>query len=127
MNFKVSYKDAETAHRAQRMYELNRQHLMSIMDGKYKEAVRVRRNLAKIALEDFETYKTLPILSFKNVPLKIWLSLLSKSIKYRLYKLFTRKTPEEKEFYNLCQEYQKTLTPEDIRKKTIDINIPPLY
>ena len=127
VEFKVSYNNIDSALKASRMFNLQKQHMFAVMSGEYKNAVKVQRELAKEAVQDFETYKSLPILNFKNIPFKDSLQLIAKIIKYRLFRLFTFRTPEEKEFKNLCHEYKKELTPEEIRKKTIDITIPSLF
>jgi len=121
---KISYPNLETALKAQKMFQLRQQTLLSIMDGKYKNARKIQKELAKNAIEDFDTYTTLPKVNFTNIPLKLWFSMLWKSIKFRIFKAFTKNSPEEKILNKKIKTYKKTLTKEDINKKTINIKMP---
>ena len=117
----------DAAVNAAKMFELSKQRNLAIWDGKYREARNIQREFAKIAVKDFETCKTLPNIHFNNAPLSVVLVALGRSIVYRIFKAFTKQTPEEKELAKKYTEYQKQLTPEDKKKNTINITIPTLY
>lgn len=126
MEFRITFKDTDSALKAINMFELRRKSSISILSGKFKQAREAQRELAKIAVDDFETYKSLPGIKFSNVPLKAWLAFLLKSFGFKIFKLFSKKTPEEKQFAERCKSYAKELRPEDKKAKTIDITIPSL-
>ena len=127
MNFKVTYKDFDTALRAKKMFELRRDINLHIINGEFKKARSAQKQLAKDAVEDFETYKTLPHINFTNIPFKEWISIAIKSLKFRIFKAFTKNTPEEKLLAEKYSKYAKTLTSDDKNKNTINIVIPSLY
>ena len=108
---KITYKDLDSALRAKQLFELRQKTMLSIMDGKFREARNAQKEFAKIAVQDFETVKTLPRINFTNVPLKLWLSLAFKSLRFKIFRAFTKDTPEEKllanEFKNYIKNSQK--------------------
>ena len=128
-DFKIQFKDIDTAIRAAKMFELRKQIGISYLDGKIREARKLQKELAHEAVNDFETYKQLPLLHIQtnNISVKDSLSLLFTSVKNKLFYKFSKKTPEEKQFYKMCKEYFGKLTPEEIKEKTIDYTIPSLF
>lgn len=126
-DFKVSYKTIDEEIRAQKMFSLRQKAILSISEGKYREARQAQKDFAKIAVEDFEIYKTLPNIHVHNVPLREGWEIFKKLVKFKIYRLFTRKTPEEKQLKRQYKEYSKQLTQDDKKNKTIDITIPSLY
>ena len=128
-DFKLTFKDMDTAVRATRMFELRKQIGISAMDGKFRDARKYKKELAKEAVNDFETYKKLPFLHFDiaHVPVKAILDMALNSYKFKIFNKFIKKTPEEKQFDKLSKEYFSSLSPEEIKKNTIDITIPALF
>lgn len=124
MDFSVTYKSIDAAMRAKKMFELRRESVLSVIDGKFRNARNADKEFAKIAVEDFDTFKTLPIIRMKNVSFKEWVGLAFKSLGFRIYKAFTKKTPEEKQLRQQNKLYRKELTPEELKKKTIEYNLP---
>ncbi len=98
MNFSVTYKSFDNALNAAKMFELRKMVSLSIMEGNFQNARIAQKEFAKTALEDFDTFKTLPNIKITNVPLREWLVLGFRSLEYKVYRFFTRKTPEEKAF-----------------------------
>ena len=127
MNYSVTYKNFNSAVNAAKMFELRKKSTLSVIEGKYRDARLAQKELAEIAINDFDTFKTLPIINFKNVPLNFWVRALCNSIKFRIYKLFTLNTPEEKQLIKMVKQYTKEVTKEDIKKKSIDITVPAFY
>ena len=127
MNYKITFNNIDSALNAKKMFELRQHITISILDGKYRAARKSQKELAALAVKDFDAYKSLPKINFKNAPFREVLSLIGKSIKFRLYYAFDKKTPEEKLLTEKYKIYRKNLTPEEERKKTIDITIPSLY
>ena len=128
-DFKIQFKDMDSAIRAAKMFELRRQISLSSLEGNLREARKYQKQLAHEAVNDFETYTKLPILRITdpNMSAKSVLSMLFSSIKSNIFFKFSKKTPEEKQFYKMCKEYFGKLTPEEIKEKTIDYTIPSLF
>ena len=127
MNFKVTYPNIETALRASKMFELRKKVLLSVMDGKYKTARKFQKEFAKNAVEDFDTFTTLPKLTFTNVPLKVWFALLAKNIKFKIYRAFTKNSPDEKLLAKKFKVYKKSLTKEELKKNQLEVKFPDFY
>ena len=126
-NFKIQFKDIDSAMRAAKMFELKKQVNISVLEGKCKQARAAQKELAQMAVADFDTYKTLPYVNIKMNNLKIFFPLIFKTIKFNLYRTFCKTTPEEKELAKLYKSYAKGLTEEEKKNKTLDITIPPLF
>ena len=128
-DFKIQFKDMDTAIRATKMFELRRQISRSALNGKLHEARKYQKELAHEAVNDFETYTKLPILNIHapSIPAKSVLSLLFRSLKSKLFYTLSPKTAEEKQFNQMCKEYFSKLTPEERKAKTIDYTIPSLF
>ena len=124
-DFKLTFKDIDTAMRATNMFELRKKISIAVFDGKFKEARRFQKELANVAVSDFETYKALPLLHFtaQGFPVKSFFELMFNSFKFNVFYKLSRKTPEEKQLSKLSKEYYGNLSKEDRLKKTIDITI----
>lgn len=128
-DFKIKMPDVDSAIRATQMFELRKQIGISIMDGKFREARKFQKELAKSAVDDFDTYKKLPFIHFTvpGMPITAFFGMIFNNLKFKIFSKFTKKTPEEKQFNNLAKEYYGKLTKEDIKNNTIDITIPSLF
>ena len=128
-DFKATFKDTASAIRAAKIFELRKQAMMSVMDGRFKDARNYQKEIAKDAVTDFEAYKKQPFIHFSvpGMPLKEFFSMAFNSFKFKIYNKFTKKTPEEKQLNKLSKEYFKNLSKEDIKKNTIDVTIPTLF
>lgn len=126
-NFKIQFNDIESAMRAAKMFELRKQVSISIMEGKCRQARAAQKEFAKIAVSDFDTFTKLPNINITGFPLKMYFPLLLRTIKFNIFRKFSKTTPEEKQLAKQYRNYAKTLTKEDIKNKTLDITIPRFY
>ena len=107
MNFNITYKTLNSAMNAAKMFELRNLVSLSVLEGSFRTARIAQKELAKAAVQDFDTFKTLPKIEITNVPLKEWLILGFRSLEYKIYRFFTGKTPEEKTLAKACKALQK--------------------
>ncbi len=126
-NYTVKFSDMDSAIRASKMFELKKQSMISIVEGRFKDARTAQKECAKIAVEDFDAFTKLPKVNIHNMPLSAGLSILWQSLKFRVYNAFCRKTTEEKELAIKTKEYIKNTTPEEQKQRTIDVTIPSIY
>lgn len=98
--------------------------MLNILSGNFKEAREAHKQLAKIAVEDFETYKQATNFKITNLPPEAGKPLLINSLKYRLYYAFSPKTPEEKQLDKMNKEYMKKLKENKIERKPQIIKFP---
>ena len=96
----------------------------NVITGNFKEARKSEKQLAKYAIKNFEYYKKMPKINFTNVPLEIQKTAIFNSIKYRFYKIFQIKTPEEKTFLKMLKEYRRELKRENKQVQTVNIQFP---
>lgn len=113
--------------RANNMFDKSKNLFLSIVLGNFKDARGYEKDLAKLAVSDFDTYKELPKVNFSNVPFAVAAKTMYNGFRYNIYKLFSKKTPEEKEFAKKRTDYLKTLKIENKQIKTVNINIPNYY
>jgi len=129
-DFKLKFKDIDSAMNAAKMFELRKQVSISILDGKFRDARKYQKELAANAIADYETYKRLPFIKY-TMPvrnsLKDVIGMAFNSFKFNIFSKFCKKTPDEKQLYKLNKEYFSKFTKEDIKKNTIDITIPALF
>lgn len=109
------------------MFNYSKYALMNIISGNFKEARNAEKQLAKLCVEDFDTYKSIPRLKINNVPFSAGMQILKNSLKYKLYKVFSKKTPEEKTFLKMKKEYLKEIKSENKQIKTVEVNFPRFY
>ena len=128
-DFKATFKDVDSAIRAAKIFELRKQSMISVMDGKFRDARNYQKEIAKEAVKDFEVYKKIPFVHFivPGMPMKDFFSMAFNNFKFKIYSKFTKKTTDEKQFNKLAREYYSNLTKEDIKKNTIDVTIPSLF
>ena len=124
MNLKISYRDVDTALSAQKMFNLRQKSTVAIIEGKFREARNIQKEFAKLAVDDFETFKTLPSVRFKNVPFKPSVSIFFKSLQFKLFRMFTKKSPEEKLFRQKYNEYIKEIDKNNQVRERVDITLP---
>lgn len=98
--------------------------MINIIDGKFKQAREAEKELARLGVESYDVYKDIPQLEFKNLPGIVVKKVIKQSLKYRIYRAFSKKTPDEKEFLRLNKEHYKKLKSEkkEIRKQVFDFN-----
>ncbi len=84
-------------------------HMLQIFSGNIKEARETHKQIAKLAVEDFKTYKEATNFKITNLPPEAGKPLLINSLKYRLYYAISPKTPEEKQMEKMNKEYLKEM------------------
>lgn len=99
----------------------------NVILGNFKIARDFEKKFAELAVKDFEVYKQIPKINFIGVPTEIQKMALKNGLKYRIFKLFQTKTPEEKTFSKMRKEYIKELKSENKQIKTINIEFPRCY
>ena len=100
MNLKISYRDVDTALRAQKMFNLRQKSMTAFIGGNFREVRRLQKEFAKMAVEDFETFKTLPEINFCNVS-------FFQIVSYKIFSMFVINSQEEKLLIQKYTEYRK--------------------
>lgn len=89
---------------AKRLYDLKRTSTFAILNGKCRKARTAQKEFAKLAINNFSTAVNLP------KPFDGSFSLFSdyglNTLKFMIFKLFTKKTPEEKKLKEMMDEYR---------------------
>ena len=109
------------------MFNYEKYVMMNVVTGNFKAARNAEKQLAKIGTEDFDTYKSIPKMKISGVPFQVGMLVFKNSLKYRLYKLFSKKTPEEKTFLAMKKAYLKELKEQKQEIKTVEIDFPRIY
>ena len=122
MDLKITFNNFENAMNAVKMFELRKQSAISVLEGKCKTARTAQKELAKIAVADFDTFKKMPNIQFTGFPLKLLFPIMFKTMKYKMFRMFTKKIPEDKQLAKMYKEYKKSLTPDEINQKTLKID-----
>ena len=123
MPFNVTYPTVE-AQRATKMSTLMINSSSFIVQGRFRDARACQREFAQIATENLDTLKTLPIIKLIGPNgLKESFVWALKNLTFKIFKTFTRKTPEEKQLKNFAQKYFKEITPEELKKRTLAIDL----
>ena len=113
--------------KAQNMLDAGTNAFKCVIFGKFKLAREFEKEHAKLAVSDFEVYKQIPQIKLQNVPFFILEKAFINGLKYRVYKVFSSKIPEEKQFYNMKKEYLNQLKSENKKQKTVTLTIPNIY
>jgi hypothetical protein len=90
--------------------------------GNFKTARDYEKKTAGMVIKNFEAVKNLPKINYVNVPLDIQKMVLKNSIKYRFYRMFSSKTPEEKQVVKMKKDFLKELKSEHKEMKVINID-----
>ena len=113
--------------KAQSMLDAGTNAFKCIIFGKFKLAREFEKEQAKLAVKDFDVFKQIPRISITNLPKEVITKTLINSFKYRVYKAFSKKTPEEKEFLKLKKGFLKELKAEHKEIKTVTLELPRFY
>ncbi len=109
------------------MFNYQKMALLNVVTGNFKEARESEKQLAKLAVNDFETYKDIPHVKFTGIPVGMAAHIMKKSLQYRVYKAFSPKTPEEKQFLKMKKEHIKELKANKLQPKTVEIKFPQMF
>lgn len=99
-------------------------HMSYVIFGDFKKAREISKELAKLAVKDFDIYKSMTNFRITNLPPEAGKILFINSIKYKIYRLFSPKTEEEKQLYKMNKEYLKKMKSENIKLKPVEIKFP---
>lgn len=80
-----------------------------IVLGNYKEARDTHAKLAELAVKDFDTYKKVTNFKIVDIPMNLGLFMFYNTLKYKTYRLFTNKTPEEKQLIKMNKAYLRDM------------------
>lgn len=116
----IQFNNMDSALRAAKLFELRKQITLSIFDGKFKQARANQKEFAKLAVQDFDTFVKVPTFKFTNIPLKAGISILRPILKFKLFSMFSKKTPEEKELAKMYKDY---VSKDKLKNKVETINI----
>jgi len=122
MGFKINFSNAESAINAVTMLNLRQNLLESVVSGNFRLARSQQKEFAKIAVEDFDTYIKLPKVVYDNIPLVPLMSMFLKTLKFRIFYAFSKKTPDEKELKRKAKEYIKTISSSEMKARTVRIS-----
>ena len=112
---------------AQSILDVSKDALMNLVLGNFKQTRILEQEHAKLAVKNFEVYKQIPHTTITGMPKEIIKKYRQNSFKYMIYKLFTPKTTEEKQFLKMKKEYLKELKAKNIQPKTVTLEIPRFY
>ncbi len=113
--------------KAQNMLDAGTNAFKCVIFGKFKLAREFEKEHAKLAVADFDVYKQIPHLVLNGVPKEVIKQARNNAFKYRIYKLFTPKTQEEKQFLKMRREYLNELKAKNIKPKTVTLELPRFY
>lgn len=92
---------------AKKMYDLKLKTSVSVLTGKCREANKAKKEFAKLAVDNFDTAIKLPQPVTGTFP---WYSNFGlNTIKYMLFNLFVKKSPEEKKLKEMIDDYRSSL------------------
>ena len=94
----------------------------NIVFGNFKIARDYEKKTACMVIKDFEASKTIPKINYVNVPMDIQKTVVKNFIKYKFYKMFSSKTPEEKQAARMKKEFLRELKKEHKVMKTVTVD-----
>lgn len=83
--------------------------MIHVISGNFNEAREAHKQMAKLAVEDFDIYKKVTNFRIVNLPSGANKTILVNSLKYKAYYAFSKKTPEEKQLEKMNKEYIKEM------------------
>ena len=113
--------------KANEILEYVKARIMYVMCGKFKEAREFEKEIAKLAIKDFDIYKAVTNFKLTDLPPETGKILFFNSLKYRLYRAFTSKTPEEKELIKMNKKYYKDMKAQNKKIEPQIIRFPQYY
>ncbi|MCR5265544.1 MAG: hypothetical protein K6E29_02995 [Cyanobacteria bacterium RUI128] len=119
-----AYKKQVKANEILNYYKLRMLHVIS---GNFKEAREAHKQMAKLAVEDFDTYKQVTNFKIANLPPEVNKILLVNSLKYKAYCAFSKKTPEEKQLEQMNKEYIREMKAKKQKPKPQIVYFPNIY
>lgn len=77
----------------------------SVLTGKFRNAIKAQKELADLALDNFETVAKVPVRTVREAPIFSKFGL--RVILFKLINALRCKTPAEKIFREMCKLYKK--------------------
>lgn len=109
------------------MFNYQKMTMLNIVSGNFKEARESEKQLAKLAVQDFDTFKEIPHIKFTDVPFDMGKQIIKQGVKYRLYRAFSPKTNDEKQFLKMKKDYYNELKAKNEKPKVSEIKLPKYY
>ena len=124
----VPLNSTEFLKKAYTLAESQNQLYYYVLSGQYKNAKQCQQEIARIAVNNYEAYKTLKFIRYKfpSMPLKSFLELKFRVLIFNLIQKFTKDTPEEKKLKQMNKDYINRLSPIEVKEGHIDITVPAL-
>lgn len=98
------------------------QAFLNVVFGNFKAARDYEKKNAGLVIKDYDAIKTLPKINFVNVPMDVQKMVVKNILKYRFYKLFSSKTPEEKQVAKMKKEFLNELKSKNKEMKVVNID-----
>ena len=98
------------------------QAFLNVVFGNFKAARDYEKKNAGLVIKDYDAIKTLPKINFVNVPMDVQKMVVKNILKYRFYKLFSRKTTEEKQVAKMKKEFLNELKSKNKEMKVVNID-----
>ena len=105
--------------KAEEIFDVVKLRMINVYEGKFKEARKYQKQLAKMATQDFNIYKGVTNFVLTDFPSEVSKIMLKNSLKYKIYDMFTPKTKEEKQLRKMNKKYYK-----DLKAKKIEVKPP---
>ena len=98
------------------------QTFLNVVFGNFKAARDYEKKNAGLVIKDYDAIKTLPKINFVNVPMDVQKMVVKNILKYRFYKLFSSKTPEEKQVAKMKKEFLNELKSKNKEMKVVNVD-----
>ncbi len=98
------------------------QAFLNVVFGNFKAARDYEKKNAGLVIKDYDAIKTLPKINFVNVPMDVQKMVVKNIIKYRFYKIFSRKTTEEKQVAKMKKEFLNELKSKNKEMKVVNVD-----
>ena len=98
------------------------QAFLNVVFGNFKAARDYEKKNAGLVIKDYDAIKTLPKINFVNVPMEVQKMVVKNIIKYRFYKIFSRKTTEEKQVAKMKKEFLNELKSKNKEMKVVNVD-----
>ena len=95
----------------------------NILFGRFEEARSLQKSYAKMAVDNFDIYESMPNVTITDVPPEVIKQAIINKFKFFIYSLFSSKTPEEKLLQKMHKEYLKELKMQGKKIETVAISM----
>ena len=100
--------------------------MYNVVVGNFKAAREAHKKVAELGIKDFEIYTSMINFKITDLPKESIKLLLINSIKYKIYNLFSRKTPEEKQLASMYRAYLKEMKAQNKKIEPTLISFQPI-